>query len=162
MARVWLFAFVSFVVLSFGQAAHASHTCTCPGQALAGHKGGDRSPLAWSFDAFLVKEGTPNSPPLICYSRGVSNSSKLKVLNIRWEAASYFRRTIPGNDENYSCPTLPGELSASPKTGPLHYGISSEQYDTTVVPPKDGWQRQSPRFNRLRISRLSDPPSRQI
>jgi hypothetical protein len=115
--------------------------CVCPGMRLARDKGGDGAPLYWGFDAYVVQSGTVNSPPLICFKRVVTNASDLKVLNIRWDSAGFRRKMIPVKDSNSSCPTLSGELTDKPVLGPLYHGVSSDHYDTTVHPPRDGWKQ---------------------
>jgi len=115
--------------------------CQCPGEQIADYKGGDATPLDWVFEAYKVEEGKAEAPPLICFKRVVANASNLKVLNIRWDVAGYRRRAIPKQDSNSSCPTLAGNLTARPVTDSLYYGVSSEHYDTTVHPPKDGWKQ---------------------
>src|SRR5262249_33775797 len=74
---------------------------------------------------------------LACYEKLVRNSDKTEVRNIKWEVANYRRRILVDIDK--ACPTLPGEVSQAPKDGPLHYGVSSEFYETSVLPPRDGW-----------------------
>jgi hypothetical protein len=119
----------------------SAQRCDCPGTQTAYFKGGDRAPLYWGFGTFFVQGGNQTSPALMCYSRLVWNASLLNVLNIKWEVAGYGRRSLPKQREDFSCRTLSGELSSTPKSGPLYHGISSQHYDTTVHPPKDGWQQ---------------------
>jgi hypothetical protein len=123
--------------------------CTCPGKVLAQYRGGDAAKIKWDFSASLAHEGK-ESQPLICYRRSVANQSDEAILNIRWDVASYRRRVLPSRFTNDSCSTLPGELSTSPATGPLNYGISSEAYDTTVRPPRDGWTARTAEKHRAR------------
>jgi hypothetical protein len=117
--------------------------CECPGVQIAHYKGGDGAPLEWAFEAYKVEDGTADTPPLICFKRVVRNVSNLKALNIRWDVAGYRRRAIPGRDSNTSCPTLAALLTSTRVSGPLYHGVSSNQYDTTVHPPKDGWKQAS-------------------
>src|SRR5262249_58884008 len=109
----------------------------CSGQRLKFFGGGDYRRLEWDFTAYLVRPGGADFPPLACYEKLVRNSDKTEVRNIKWEVANYRRRILVDIDK--ACPTLPGEVSQAPKDGPLHYGVSSEFYETSVLPPRDGW-----------------------
>jgi hypothetical protein len=119
--------------------AAMSEGCECPGKQIVEYKGAPNIAIGWNFKAFLVEEGRPNSKPLICYRRSVTNNTDATALNIRWDVASFRRRIIPSKYIHDSCATLSGELSAAPLSGPLYYGISSDSHDTTVHPPREGW-----------------------
>src|SRR5262249_53608572 len=125
----WSDLMMRTLILVLATLAISSHDlyarCECPGRRINYLKGGDGAPLFWSYSAYLVQEGQPNSAPLICYSRFVANNSTAKVLNVRWDVAGYVRRSIPRNDSNDSCPTLEGEIDPTLRSGPLHHGISS-------------------------------------
>jgi hypothetical protein len=125
------------VLISGLTSVHAQ--CECHGKLVANYDGGRNDPLRWFYNTYLVQEGRMNSQPLICYERTVINGSNANVLNILWNVAGYRRRSIPSKRLNSSCVTLAGEMALAPASGPLHYGVSSEQYDTTVHPPREGW-----------------------
>ena len=114
MNRLAIFLFCSlFTFLAFCQTSLQAQECDCPGKRLDQFKG-----IVYNFS---------DSP----------------VVNVWWKIAGYARRMIPQHGKNSSCSLLPGELDPSPRPGPLYYGISSEHYDTTVRPPRDGWIQQA-------------------
>ena len=132
--------FLFFIALTAAAANNArADECECPGKDLAKFNGGYTVKMTWYFSASMVQAARPNSPALICYKKSVLNKSNDTILNIRWDVAAFRRRLIPSRYTNDSCVTLPGLLSASPISGPLYYGISSDAYETTVQPPLDGW-----------------------
>jgi hypothetical protein len=144
MNRLAIFFFCSlFTFLAFCQTSLQAQECDCPGKRLDQFKGNHQAPLDWWFSTSVVREGRPDSQPLMCYSRTVYNFSDSPVVNVWWKIAGYARRMIPQHGKNSSCSLLPGELDPSPRPGPLYYGISSEHYDTTVRPPRDGWMQQA-------------------
>lgn len=99
--------------------------------------------MGWRFSASIVQRGESSSPSLVCYRRGVYNDSNGTILNIRWDVAAFRRRMIASRQEHASCSMLPGLVSESPASGPLHYGISSDAFDTTVLPPREGWEQRA-------------------
>src|SRR5262245_51957101 len=134
-----IFPVVAWVLL-LSHGAASAEICQCAGQQLNFFSGGDRR-LDWHFAAYLVRPGGADFPPLACYEKLVRNSDKKEVRNIKWDVANYRRRILFNVDK--ACPTLPGEVSPVPKFGPLHYGVSSEFYETIVLPPRDGWLQKS-------------------
>jgi len=132
---------VAVFLLSLSGLGWAQERCVCSGQQVKWENGGNGRPLWWHFGAYVVSAGGSDSPPLICYEKSISNGSDTEVRNILWKIAGYSRRVL--FDWDQACPTIPGQLSPEPKSGPLHYGISSESYDTTVLPPRDGWVQKA-------------------
>jgi hypothetical protein len=135
------------VACCLGGNAHAQ-TCSCKGSMLDHYKDGDSKPLIWTFEPYLVKPGVVGvGPSWICYFKTVSNESKIKVLRIYWEVASFYRKFVSPNSSVASCPTIADEMKTSPRNGPLYHGITG-RYDTTVREPTDGWKetRAAPRI----------------
>ena len=118
--------------------------CVCPGKFLAETKhAGDDGNVSWHFSATLVEQGQANSQPIVCYQRGVYNRSNETILNVRWDVAGFRRRFLPKKYSNNSCSTLPGEMSGSPVSGPLDYGISLLTPPRPPLnPPREGWTTQ--------------------
>src|ERR1700721_3008930 len=139
--RIKAIFFVSMLGTLISTATFAED-CVCPGKLLFKHTGGDEN-LGWYFSASLVQQGQANEQPIICYRRGVQSQSNQKILNIRWDVAGFRRLFFPSRFSNDSCSTLSGELGRSPVSGPLYYGISSDAFETTVTPPRDGWTPQN-------------------
>jgi hypothetical protein len=119
--------------------AAQAQTCMCDGPLLDHYEGGDKNPLAWAFRSHLAKPSANDAPPWLCYFKSVSNKSRAEVRRVTWEVAGFYRRFISAGMESSSCPVVPGEMKAAPRSGPLFHGIS-DRYDTTVREPKDGWK----------------------
>lgn len=117
--------------------------CTCPGAQRDRYAGGDSAPLTWAFETKLMRPGTADVPALVCYLRRVDNKSNSDVRNVRWEVANYFRAFIPAAQTRSACPPIPGEMNTTLSNGPLHFGITSQGYETTVRQPKAGWPSQT-------------------
>jgi hypothetical protein len=116
--------------------------CSCPttGAAVYMNSGGDSSPLNWKFEARNKTIGSrPQSKQVICYTRQVENRSSLDVTDVLWRIAGYKRDLIIAGGVRPSCNDYPGEIKQTVDQGPLHHGVSSQAYDTTVRPPESGW-----------------------
>ena len=131
------------VLVIMSQSPARAQECDCPGTQIARFKGDHDTPLSWVFITSVVTEARSDVPPLMCYSRTVHNTSTAPVFNVSWKIAGYERRVIREQRPNSSCPQLSGFAESSPKSGPLYYGISSEHYDTNVLPPRAGWMQQA-------------------
>jgi hypothetical protein len=140
--RLRLLIFASGIASALSGHAAWGQGCTCDGVRLDSFSGGDGNPLDWRFATYVVQAGSPHQPTWICYLKGVSNKSTMQVRNVSWEIARYFRSKVWAGKASHDCPTIPGEMSSGPATGPLHYSVASaSQYDTTVRLPKRGWDQ---------------------
>jgi hypothetical protein len=102
--------------------------------------GGDSAPLNWRFEAHTKRLGTgAQSKQVICYTRQVENRSSLVVTDVLWIVAGYRRDLVAAGAVRPSCNDYPGDIKQSVDQGPLHHGVSSQPYDTTVRPPESGW-----------------------
>ena len=127
------------VTLTLTASEALSQDCACKGQTIDHYEGGDGQPLYWLFDVYQI-ESSAGSDPLLCYFESVSNKSAVEVRDVRWEVANFFRQVIPKNTVHQACPIIRGSKKEDPTNGPLQFGTSSSGYDTTVEPPKNGWQ----------------------
>jgi hypothetical protein len=127
------------VLLAVASAAQTP-TCSCPTQKspLYGNSGGDSTPLLWRFESYEKVIAHPRRK-VICYVRHVENKSTADVWDISWDVAGYRRQVIPARTPRPSCVDYEGEMKATIVQGPLHYGVSSQHYDTAVRPPEEGW-----------------------
>jgi hypothetical protein len=148
LARLfWLMSISTVTILP----AHAQ-TCQCKGQRLDQYKGGDKSPLSWTFEPYLAKRGSTDEPNIICYLKTIWNYSGLEVRRVYWQVAGFYRRYIAPNMPTSSCPAIRGDMNPDPRGGPLYYGVA-DHYDTTIREPKEGWKDT----NVLGLSPLPDP-----
>src|SRR6516225_9609707 len=126
----------SLSVVSYAQ---TPSTCGgCSGQSVYSNSGGEETHLTWKFDAFQ-KNTNATDQKVICYIRNVVNHSASEVRDVRWDVARYRRDVIPANTARPSCNDYVGEINPRLEQGPLHHGVSSQAYDTTVRPPESGW-----------------------
>lgn len=132
---------VGLVVISVAWAlsgATAAELCNCKGGPAKEYSGAHDSELSWSYSAQLVELGGKTSPTY-CYAKSVKNNSGLAIHAINWPIAQFYRRVLPARAARGSCVEVLDDIAAAPQTGPLHFGVSSK-HDTTVLPPKSGWQ----------------------
>jgi hypothetical protein len=128
-------------VSTYPSFAHAQD-CQCSGRASELFSGGDEAPLRWWFETAVVSPASSTSQ-IRCYRRAVRNGSSDDVRDIRWEIAYFYRYLIPQHAIKSSCFEVPGDVKPSPSVGPLHFGVSSQVYDTTTREPAKGWQEAS-------------------
>jgi hypothetical protein len=149
--------FVLFVIFAGTEVAHAQEGCSCPGSRVTNYEGGDGQPLRWLFEVYLVEPGGAG-PSLYCYLKRVTNASPRDVYSTKWDVANYRQLVIAAGQQAPSCPHYLQDLGKQPLTGPLHWGIASRPYDTTVKAPVGGWSMAVGVFDRGHID--SDKPSR--
>lgn len=128
-------------ILLVGAASDAQNpSCSCaPGTSIVDRTDGDSAPLIWAFSAIQKDAGAPDRARLICYKKLVENKSAEEVFDVFWKVARYKRSLIPPHAARPSCVDYRGEIKSDPDRGPLHFGTSSQAYDTTVWPPVSGW-----------------------
>jgi hypothetical protein len=115
--------------------------CSCPTgtPALYANQGGDSTPLLWRFEAYQKEPPGSRQKQIICYVKHVENRSANDVRDILWDVAGYRRDVIRSNMARPSCVDYEGGMKLAPDRGPLHHGVSSQPYDTTVRAPESGW-----------------------
>lgn len=135
--------FVVFSVLVSASAwctdARSQEPCRCSGDPIQTYNGGDSSPLNWRYGAYLMSPGDKASEKVVCYEKSVENTSDTEIRDISWKVAGFKRTYIPALTKKSSCPPVAGETKSAPTNGSLHFGVSSDKYDTTVLEPADGW-----------------------
>jgi hypothetical protein len=140
---------VFLAALSLASYAQTSSPCGCSGRSVYSNSGGEDSHLTWKFDAIQKNTSDATDQKVICYVRNVTNHSPSEVRDVRWDVAKYRRAAIPANAPRPTCNEYIGEINPRLEQGPLHHGVSSQAYDTTVRPPESGWltkQAQSVEF----------------
>jgi hypothetical protein len=135
--------FIVFLIASTlftGPTVSKAQDCQCKGQRIENFTGGNGRPLSWFYQVWVVKKTSAQSPNTVtCYLKRVENKSADEVRDVRWLAAAYVQTIIPPNSGISSCPQVAGEIRLNPEIGPLHYGPSSQFYETTVRVPEKGW-----------------------
>lgn len=131
---------LAVTALFAGIATPYAQDCQCPGQQIENFSGGDGRPLSWIYQVWLVKQAGAQSPNTItCYLKHVENNASYEVRDVQWRAAAYVQTILPPKKGTSSCPQVAGEIRPNPENGPLHYGVSSQFYETTVRIPEKGW-----------------------
>lgn len=135
-ARICILVLCVFAVIAAPIKLHSQCTGKSPDPP---YRGGDQNPLTWFSLERLEQTGGPKQPPTYTYERSVQNHSSRDVTDVYWPVAGYERKIVPAGQRLCEQTMLDSALEVPSPTGPLHYGVGTSHYLTTVYAPGTGW-----------------------